>query len=620
MRSRFSIAAVVSFMALVSVATALVAVGQIERLARTEVRQALESNGMDWIDVNADGLRVILSGAAPDEATRHRALRLAGIAATSALIVDEMDVESAKGTGPRNYFVEFLRHDGEVLVLGVVPASLDRSEVTAALVRLTDGAEVRNLLASADYPAPQGWTDAFEFSITALKRLEWSRIGVRAGRVEIRAIAESVGGKSELEAELGRDMPERVDLVLDISAPRPVIAPFTLRFLVDENGGRFDACSARDESGGKRIVSAAVKAGLKGEVPCRIGFGAPSPEWTDAAVAGIAAVARFGSGSVTFSDIHVSLIAPAETEQTLFERVVGELDAALPDVFSLTAVKSDPKAFTGTGEREAETSPEFLATISTEGTLLLRGRMTDGNLRDTVEGLARALFPGVDVRASLRLDQGLPHGWAKRVFAGLKSLSLLVDGTLVVQPKLVDIRGIAHDPDASDEISRILSAALGAAEMFAIEVNYVEPEDTGPAVPTPEECVAGIGAILDSQKIIFQPGSSEIGQDSFPVIDRIAEVMDGCFEVRMEIAGHTDSQGREEMNLRLSQWRAESVLNALEARRVLTGNLIPTGYGETRPIADNGTREGREENRRIEFTLMTDGEAVVDGGTDNEQN
>ncbi len=607
-------------MALFSVVTALVAVGQVERLARADVRQALESNGIDWTGVNVDGLQVILSGTAPDEATRHRALRLAGMAVTSALVVDEMDVESAKDIAPQNYFAEFLRRDGEVLVIGAVPASLDRNEMAAALARLTDGGAVRDLLTSGDHPVPQGWTDAFGFSIRALELLEWSRIAVQAGRVEIRAIAESVGGKSEFEAGLGRDVPDGVDLVLDISAPRPVIAPFTLRFLVDENGARFDACSARDESGSKRIISAAVKAGLKGKAPCRIGFGAPSPEWTDAVVAGIAAIARFGVGSVTFSDIQVSLVAPANIEQALFEQVVGELDAALPDVFSLTVVKSDPNAFAGFGERESGMSPEFFATVSPEGTLLLRGRIADGNLRDAIEGFARALFPGVDVRATLRLDQGMPHGWTTRVFAGLESLSLLVDGTLVVQPKFVDIRGISHDPDASDEISRILSAALGAAAMFAIEVNYVEPEDTGPAVPSPKECVAGIGAILDSHQISFEPGSAEIGQGSFPVIDRIADVMESCSEIRMEIAGHTDSQGREEMNLRLSQWRAESVLNALQMRRVLTGNLIPVGYGETRPIADNGTREGREENRRIEFTLITDGEAAVDGGTDDEQN
>jgi OOP family OmpA-OmpF porin len=58
------------------------------------------------------------------------------------------------------------------------------------------------------------------------------------------------------------------------------------------------------------------------------------------------------------------------------------------------------------------------------------------------------------------------------------------------------------------------------------------------------------------------------------------------------------------MNLALSQARADAVLNGLMARRVLTSNLRAVGYGESRPIADNATEEGREANRRIEFTLI----------------
>ena len=60
------------------------------------------------------------------------------------------------------------------------------------------------------------------------------------------------------------------------------------------------------------------------------------------------------------------------------------------------------------------------------------------------------------------------------------------------------------------------------------------------------------------------------------------------------------------MNLRLSQARADAVLNGLLARRVLTSNLTAQGYGETRPIAPNDTEEGRETNRRIEFLLASD--------------
>jgi len=88
-------------------------------------------------------------------------------------------------------------------------------------------------------------------------------------------------------------------------------------------------------------------------------------------------------------------------------------------------------------------------------------------------------------------------------------------------------------------------------------------------------------------------------------VQAIAEVFDRCLEAPIKISGHTDSQGREEMNLNLSKARAEAVLTALRGARVKLKSLTAEGYGETQPIADNSTEEGREANRRIEFRLLT---------------
>jgi OOP family OmpA-OmpF porin len=132
-------------------------------------------------------------------------------------------------------------------------------------------------------------------------------------------------------------------------------------------------------------------------------------------------------------------------------------------------------------------------------------------------------------------------------------------------------------------------------------------------LPTAAECVSQINAMLASSKINFEPGSSVITPEGAPIIEKIAGRMKDCADFPMEIAGHTDSQGREEMNLSLSQDRAQAIITALMAHRVLTGNLTAHGYGETRPIADNETEEGREANRRIEFTLLDGGEATDAG-------
>jgi OmpA-OmpF porin, OOP family len=93
-------------------------------------------------------------------------------------------------------------------------------------------------------------------------------------------------------------------------------------------------------------------------------------------------------------------------------------------------------------------------------------------------------------------------------------------------------------------------------------------------------------------------------RESRATLDAIADILRECGELPLEIAGHTDSQGSAETNQRLSQERAEAVINALLERRVLVAGMVARGYGQDRPIADNATAAGREANRRIEISLI----------------
>ncbi len=267
---------------------------------------------------------------------------------------------------------------------------------------------------------------------------------------------------------------------LDISSPRPVITPFTLRFVIDAAGARFDACSADTDRARDRIVAAAVAAGVTGKIACTIGLGVPTPSWADAAVLGINAVKTLGKGSVTFSDADVSLLATEGTPQASFDRVVGDLGAKLPDVFSLNATLPKP-----TTTDTARGPVEFTATLLKTGHVDLRGRLTDDRMHDAVDNYARALFGNGNVFTATRTDDKLPDGWPVRVLAGLKALSLLHDGALLVHPDLVSISGTSGTQDAKDQISRILSNRLGQGQAFTINVTYDKRFDPLAGLPTP---------------------------------------------------------------------------------------------------------------------------------------
>ncbi|MFT6023085.1 MAG: OOP family OmpA-OmpF porin [Ascidiaceihabitans sp.] len=592
----------------VSLVAANFSVKLVEETSEIGVRQALDNAEMPWAEVEADGLQVTLDGIAPTEARRFAALSTAGTVVDAARVIDNMQVESVAAIAPPRFSAEILRNDSGVSIIGLIPTDTDKSEIIDRFAAMSSGAKVTDLIESADYPTPDGWEDALAFALTAMEQLPRSKVSVKPGRVAITAISDSAIAKAKLEKNLKRAAPPGLQLTLVISAPRPVITPFTLRFLIDEQGARFDACSADTEVAKASILQSASAAGLTGADTCTVGMGVPSPKWAQAVDKSIAALAEIGGGSVTISDADITLIGVEGVAQGEFDRIVGELDNDLPEVFALYAKLPetvDPN----------QGIPEFIATLSPEGQVQLRGRLADDNMRTIANSYAQARFGSDRVHVATRAVDGLPNDWITRVLTGLEALSSLNNGALTVSPTSVTLRGNTGNESASADIATLLASKLGEAEAFKIDVTYQKKLDPVAGLPTPAECEAEIGSILTTGKIAFEPGSATIDAGALGTMDDIAETLKKCGDLLLEIQGHTDSQGREEMNLALSQSRAQSVLNELRARRVLTASFTAKGYGEARPIEDNDSADGREANRRIEFRLIRPTPSAPEGET-----
>lgn len=111
--------------------------------------------------------------------------------------------------------------------------------------------------------------------------------------------------------------------------------------------------------------------------------------------------------------------------------------------------------------------------------------------------------------------------------------------------------------------------------------------------------------IIITQTIHFEFASSSIRSISYPILDDVAELLKRNPQItKVQVEGHTDWIGSDAYNLRLSQRRAQSVVDYLVNHGVSRDRLIPVGYGESKPIADNNTDEGRAKNRRTEFTVI----------------
>lgn len=597
---------------------AWVSAGWVEARSAEVVTSALIDGQHEFVDVSTDGLLVALWGEAPDEATRFRVVSAVGSVIDPDRIVDQMDVKARAQIEAPRFSVEMLRNGDGVSLIGLIP-SLDEDEDSIAeqLSDLAGDGKITDMLETATYAVPAGWERALDFAVQALRDLERSKISVTAELVEITAISNSPEDKRRIEAQLARRAPDGVRLALNISSPRPVITPFTLRFTLDAEGNAaFDACSADTVESRSRILRAAGTTGAIEKPDCAIGLGVPSPNWAEAVEIAMGGLKDLGGGSITFSDADISLVALDTASQGTFDRVVGEIDAALPEVFSMHAILPEKVMVNGTGETAIV---EFVATRSPEGLVQLRGRLTNDSIEQIVGSFARAQFGSDNVYLATREDPNLPQDWPVRVLAALEALGTLENGSAVVQEDYVEIRGLSGNKSASDDVSRMLADKLGDAENFKLAIRYDELLDTTLNIPTPDECVNRINAILGASKIVFEPSSAEITPDTARVLDKVAVIAGQCERAQMEIGGHTDSQGREEMNADLSQQRADAVLNALLARRVLTGNMTSKGYGEAIPIADNGSAAGREANRRIEFKLLTDARAAATDNTSEEE-
>ena len=106
----------------------------------------------------------------------------------------------------------------------------------------------------------------------------------------------------------------------------------------------------------------------------------------------------------------------------------------------------------------------------------------------------------------------------------------------------------------------------------------------------------------------FKPGSSDLDTNTKVILDVAVAALLKFPDIRVEIQAHTDSQGSLAYNRNLSDIRAKSVGDYLESKGIRRDRMEVVGYGETRPLATNQTREGRAQNRRVEFHLLDRGE------------
>lgn len=154
------------------------------------------------------------------------------------------------------------------------------------------------------------------------------------------------------------------------------------------------------------------------------------------------------------------------------------------------------------------------------------------------------------------------------------------------------VNNLSHP--GQSELEEALDEASGT--ILGEETSAISPELLG--------LQARFAATAAVSPITFQTGAAELTPESDTTITAIAELLTENPTVRVEIGGHTDSDGVPEENEILSQARADAVAASLVTKGIQADRLVAVGFGDTQPVASNETGEGKAQNRRIEFLLL----------------
>ncbi|MNX98565.1 Outer membrane porin F precursor [compost metagenome] len=112
------------------------------------------------------------------------------------------------------------------------------------------------------------------------------------------------------------------------------------------------------------------------------------------------------------------------------------------------------------------------------------------------------------------------------------------------------------------------------------------------------------GSVFSFTNLQFETAKSDLKATSYAHLKNLVEIMKRKKDFRIRIDGHTDSDGEESANQLLSQKRAESVKNYLISQGIEANRIVAKGLGESRPVADNNTPQGKAQNRRTEITVL----------------
>jgi len=175
----------------------------------------------------------------------------------------------------------------------------------------------------------------------------------------------------------------------------------------------------------------------------------------------------------------------------------------------------------------------------------------------------------------------------------------IVPDSILISGRDITLKGIVASEAIKTKAGEIAENVWGVNS-----VNNLLTIKTKPPKPPIANIQKKFDDAIAIQNIEFETNKAVIKEISLPILKKVLALLKQYPEISIEISGHTDSRGNANRNLILSEKRANAVMTFLINNGIDKSRLEAKGFGITKPIADNNTKEGRKKNRRVEFKII----------------
>jgi outer membrane protein OmpA-like peptidoglycan-associated protein len=203
---------------------------------------------------------------------------------------------------------------------------------------------------------------------------------------------------------------------------------------------------------------------------------------------------------------------------------------------------------------------------------------------------------------------------ASLILAGCKSMNKTQKGAVIGTAGGAAAGAVIGRAAGNTAMGAIIGAAVGGVTGAVIGRKMdKQAEEIEKTVPGAKVERVGEGIVVDfTEKILFGYDRSDLNPSSQDNLDKLVKVLKEYPDTNIEVQGHTDSKGSEDYNMGLSERRASAVSNYLVNRGVAGSRVVTKGYGESAPVADNTSDDGRAQNRRVTFLITANKKMVED--------